>query len=131
MSNQKSPASIKTADDYVASQPLEHQATLEQLRVFIKETVPEAEEMISYQVICYKYIYSLVGIGATRQFCSFYTMSSSLAKAMKSELSGIKVSGTTLHFPPNEPLPFSLINRIIQIRMQENEAKAMLKKKKK
>jgi len=71
----------------------------------------------------------LVGIGANKKYCSLYTMSSGLVKKMKNELSGCKISGTTLHFNPGEPLPTEIITRIVLARMQENEALAMKRKK--
>ncbi|MBS1528052.1 MAG: DUF1801 domain-containing protein, partial [Bacteroidetes bacterium] len=43
---------------------------------------------------------------------------------------GIKISGTTLHFLPGEPLPLPVIKKLILERIKENEAKAMLKQKK-
>jgi uncharacterized protein YdhG (YjbR/CyaY superfamily) len=48
---------------------------------------------------------------------------------MAGELKGVKISGTTLHFVPGQPLPVDLIKKIVLTRMQENEAKALLKKK--
>lgn len=92
--------------------------------------MPDAEEMFSYQVHCFKHIYMLVGIGTTKEYCSLYTMSSKLVKQIKNELIGCKISGMTLHFAPNEPLPVEIITRIVLARVQENEARAMMKKKK-
>lgn len=71
----------------------------------------------------------LVGIGTTKEYCSFYTMSSKLTKQIKHELKGYKLSGTTLHFKPDEALPVNLITRIVLLRLQENETIAISKKK--
>ena len=71
----------------------------------------------------------LVGMGVTKNYCSLYPMSTGLNKKLKEELKGIRVSGTTLHFLPGEPLPVDLIKRIVTLRMQENEQKAMMLKK--
>jgi uncharacterized protein YdhG (YjbR/CyaY superfamily) len=73
----------------------------------------------------------LVGIGTTSEYCSFYTMSSKLVKQIKNELKGYKMSGMTLHFKPDEPLPVDIVTRIVLMRLQENEAIAMAKKKNK
>jgi uncharacterized protein YdhG (YjbR/CyaY superfamily) len=103
---------------------------LTELHQLIKSIVPDAEEMFSYQVHCFKHIYMLVGIGTTKEYCSLYTMSSKLVKQIKNELAGCKISGMTLHFNPNEPLPVEIITRIVLARVQENEVQAMTRKKK-
>jgi uncharacterized protein YdhG (YjbR/CyaY superfamily) len=115
-------------DEYIALQPAEFVPMLHELRSIIKSLVPQATESISYQVPCFKYHYMLVGIGVNKKYCSFYTMSPGLVKKLKYELKGVKISGTTLHFTPGEPLHVDLIKRIVTLRMQENEQRAMLKK---
>ena len=118
-------------DTYLASQPQQFQAYLTDLRGLIKSIVPQAEETFSYQAHCFKYIYMLVGIGSNKNFCSLYTMSPPLVKQMKDELSGCKISGATLHFKPDEQLPVELVTKIVLARMQENEALAASRNKKK
>lgn len=112
---------IKTPEEYVKSLPTEYVNHIEELRRIIKETLPVVEELISYQVICFKYHYMLVGIGTKKNNCSFYTMSPKLLKKMKSELVGIKHSDSTIYFPLNKELPVDLIKEIVQERMIENE----------
>lgn len=109
--------------EYILLQPEKFRSMLEQLRDIILSEVPEAEEVISYGIPCFKYHYMLVGIGVTKTACSFYTMNPELVKSMKKELADIKHSGSTLHFPSDNPLPENLIRKIIQIRIKENEAK--------
>jgi uncharacterized protein YdhG (YjbR/CyaY superfamily) len=101
---------------------------LHELRSIIKSIVPQATESISYMVPCFKYHYMLVGIGVNKNSCSLYTMSPPLVKKLKPELTEVKISGATIHFPPGEPLPVELVKHIVTLRMQENEQKAMLKK---
>ena len=118
-------------DDYLSTQSEEFRPCLTELRNLIKSIAPDAEEVFSYQVHCFKQIYMLVGIGATKEYCSLYTMSSKLVKQIKNELKGYKISGMTLHFKPDEPLPVDMIARIVLLRLQENEAIAMGRKKSK
>jgi uncharacterized protein YdhG (YjbR/CyaY superfamily) len=82
---------------------------LSKLHQLIKSIVPGAEETFSDQVHCFKRICMLVGIGTTNQYCSLYTISSKLVKQIKNELAGCKISGITLHFNANEPLPVEII----------------------
>jgi uncharacterized protein YdhG (YjbR/CyaY superfamily) len=117
-------------NDYLLAQPAQFRPCLTELRNLIKSITPDAQEVFSYQVHCFKQIYMLVGIGVTKEHCSLYTMSSKLVKQIKDELKGYKMSGMTLHFRPDEPLPVDIITRIVLLRLQENKAIAMGKKKK-
>ena len=116
-------------NDYLSTQPAEFRPCLTEMRNLVKSIVPNSEEVFSYQVHCCKQIYMLVGIGTTKEYCSLYTMSSKLMKQIKGELKGHKISGMTLHFKPDEPLPVDMITRIVLLRLQENEAIAMGKRK--
>jgi uncharacterized protein YdhG (YjbR/CyaY superfamily) len=117
--------------NFLTTQEPQFRACLTALHGLIKSIVPEAEETLSYQVHCFKYIYMLVGIGANKKYCSLYTMSSKLVPQIKNELTVCKISGTTLHFKPDEPLPAEIITRIVLARMQENELLAANRKKSK
>ena len=117
----------RSVDEYIAMQGDEYKPMLEKMRSTIKSVVPKAEESISYMIPGFKYIYMLVGIGVNKKYCSFYTMSPSLVKSMKDDLKGVKVSGATLHFSPDEKLPIALLKKIIKARMTENEQKAARK----
>ena len=108
-------------DHYVFLQPEQFRPSLVRLREIILSVVPQAEETISYQIPCFKYLYMLVGVGTNKKFCSFYTMSPALVKEMANELKGIKVSGATIHFKPGEHLPVELIIKIVKARMIQNE----------
>lgn len=116
-------------DQYVLLQPEEFRVGLNRMREIILSVVPQAEESISYQIPCFKYLYMLVGIGTNKNSCSFYTMSPPLIKQLKDELKDINVSGATLHFEPNKPLPEDLIVKIVKARMKQNESLAMSKNK--
>ncbi|WP_426671181.1 iron chaperone [Mucilaginibacter sp. McL0603] len=115
---------------FLLTQEPQFRDCLNGLHQLIKSIVPDAEEMFSYQVHCFKHIYMLVGIGATKEYCSLYTMSSKLVKQIKNELSGCKLSGMTLHFNPDEPLPVEIITRIVLARVQENEMRATTRREK-
>src|SRR6201986_5379350 len=114
-------------DNFLLMQEPQFRNCLKKLHKLIKSIVPDAEETLSYQVHCFKHIYMLVGIGSNKKYCSLYTMSSKLVKQIKGELTGCKISGMTLHFNPDEPLPVEIITRIVLARVQENEARAMMK----
>lgn len=116
-------------NNFLLTQEPRFRPCLTTLRELIISVIPGAEETFSYQTHCFKHIYMLVGIGSNKQYCSLYTMSSKLVKQIKDELTGCKISGMTIHFKPDEPLPTAIIIRIVLLRMQENEALAMKRRK--
>jgi uncharacterized protein YdhG (YjbR/CyaY superfamily) len=113
----------KTVDEYLATLPQETRVVLENLRQAIKSAAPQAEEVISYQIPTYKYHGALVHFMAGRQDCSFITVSKSIIEKFKSELKGYKLSGTTIHFSAQNPLPNDLVKQIVKFRMKENESR--------
>ncbi|MBN1855760.1 MAG: DUF1801 domain-containing protein [Dehalococcoidia bacterium] len=116
----KSPS---TVDEYLAELPRDIRDVLEQLRGLIRFTVPEARERIAYRIPVFSVKRDLVGFGGFRNHCSFYTMSPGLVKAMSEELQGYHASGSTIHFTPENPLPASLVTRILLARLRELEEK--------
>lgn len=117
-------------DDYLEKLEEEFKPCLIKLREIILSIIPSTEESFSYQVHCFKHVYMLCGIGVTKCFCSFYTMSPPLMKKMKEELKGYNVSGATVHFKPDEPLPEDVIRKIVLTRVSDNEALAISRGKK-
>jgi uncharacterized protein YdhG (YjbR/CyaY superfamily) len=118
----------RSIDEYITMQPDAYRPVLEKLFTIIKSAALQAEELISYQIPSFKYYYMLVGFGVNKKYCSFYTMSPTLVKAMKEELKTVKLSGATIHFSPDEKLPIELIRKIVKARMKENKELAKLKK---
>ncbi|HCD53727.1 MAG TPA: hypothetical protein DEQ34_14865 [Balneolaceae bacterium] len=119
----------KDVDEYISWQSEEFRKNLIECRNYIRDLVPEAEEMISYQIPTYKLYYMLVGFGVTKKYCSFYTMSPDLIKRMEKDLKNIKYSGATLYFKPGQKIPKALIKKIIKARIKENKERAKEKGK--
>ena len=113
-------------DAYLASLPVGERETLQTLRSLIKETVPKVEERISYgTAVMFSRGPDLFGFVAQRKHLSFLTASPKLAAAMKDEIARThKVSGATIHFSPEEPLPAALVKKIVRARVRENAARA-------
>ncbi len=64
---------FKTMDEYIQSFPNEIQKILEQVRGTIKDTVPEAEEAISYAIPTFKlYGKNLIHFAAFKNHIGFY-----------------------------------------------------------
>jgi uncharacterized protein YdhG (YjbR/CyaY superfamily) len=108
-------------DSYLAALPNEERRTLEELRQLIKASVPNVQERISYGgAVIFAIRPDLVGFAAQEKHLSFFTMSPQLAKAMKDEITKThKVSGATIHFSADQPLPRPLVEKIIRARLEE------------
>ena len=108
-------------DGYLAGLPNDERRSLEGLRQLIKATVPEAQERVSYGTsVIFALKRDLVGFVAQRKHLSFFIMSPELASTMREEIEQThRVSGATIHFRPERPLPSSLVKRILQARVKE------------
>lgn len=123
-------APAKTVDEYLARLPEAQMVVLENLRQVIKTTAPMATECISYQIPGYKYLGPLVYFAAFKNHCSLFGISKKLLSVFEAELKPYKTAGTTIHFTPEKPLPAELVQRIVELRMRDNEVRHELKIKK-
>lgn len=111
-------------DTYLGTLPAAERDTLEQLRVLIKENVPHVEERISYgTTVMFSLGFDLVGFVSQPKHLSFFTASPKLAAAMKNEITKThRISGATIHFSADHPLPARLVEKILRARVRENAA---------
>jgi uncharacterized protein YdhG (YjbR/CyaY superfamily) len=106
-------------DAYLEPLPEDVRSVLERLKTIIREIAPDCTERVSYGIPIFRLKKDLVGISAQKNHCSLHSMSPPLMKAMADELKGFNVSGATLHFAPEKPLPRELVEKIVRARMQE------------
>ena len=109
----------KTVADYFKAQPAKTRTLLKTIQKTIKEIVPDAEEVISYNMPAFTWNGILVWYAGYKAHIGFYPKGSGIA-AFKKELAGYKSSKGAVQFPLDEPLPLELITRIVEFRMQEN-----------
>ncbi len=114
----------KDVDAYMAALPADLRTVLEVLRQSIRAAAPQAEELISYRIPTYKYHGPLVHFVAHSKHCSFVTASKAVVEKFKSDLKNHEISGTTIHFTAENPLPAALVEKIVKARMAENELRA-------
>jgi uncharacterized protein YdhG (YjbR/CyaY superfamily) len=113
---------IKTVDEYIASFPKNVQSILQELRQVIRETAPEAEEVISYNMPAFKQDGILVWYAAFKNHIGFFPKMAAI-EAFKKELSSYEVSKGTIRFPLDKPIPFDLVRKIVKYRVKENLSK--------
>jgi uncharacterized protein YdhG (YjbR/CyaY superfamily) len=110
-----------TIDDYLARVGPEQRVVLERLRKTIRAAAPKAEECISYGLAAFRHHGMLVGFGATKTHCAFYLMSASTLDDFRDEVEGYDISKGTIRFQPAQPLPASLVRKLVKARIAENE----------
>lgn len=115
-------------DKYLASVPEEKRATLEKLRRTIRTVVPEAEEVMWYQIPTFKFEgRPLVSFAAFKNHCSLFPMSMAIIRAHEDELKSYLTSKGTVRFTSDRPLPAALVKKIVRARIKENQARAQKK----
>ena len=119
----------KDIDEYIAGYPEDVQQILEKIRATIKAVAPEAVEAISYGVPCFRYKGDLIYFAGYKNHVSIYPAPRG-HEEFKAELSAYKGGKGTVQFPLDKPMPYELVRRIAEFRMQENLAKAEAKAKK-
>jgi uncharacterized protein YdhG (YjbR/CyaY superfamily) len=64
-----------------------------------------------------------VGFAAFKNHCSIFPYSTRVMDTLKDELSPYDTSGrgATIRFPPDKPLPDSLIKKLVKVRIEEIE----------
>ena len=106
---------FKTIDEYHAAFPKNLRDMLETLRKTIKKTVPEAEELISYNMPAFKMKKILVYYAANKAHIGFYPTAAPII-FFKDELVEYKTSKGAIQFPIDKPLPIKLITKIVKFR---------------
>lgn len=127
MAMEKKPKGI---DDYIAQFPSDVQAVLEQVRQTIQQAAPDAKETISYQMPAFKGHGILVYFAAWKKHIGLYPPISG-DKALKKALARYAGPKGNLQFPLDEPIPYDLIERIVNLRVKQDEATAAAKRWKK
>jgi uncharacterized protein YdhG (YjbR/CyaY superfamily) len=108
-----------TIDEYIAQQPEDVRGILEKVRAVIKQTAPGAAETISYGMPTFKLKgKNLVHFAAFPHHIGFYPDPSGIT-AFQAELSSFQTSKGAVQFPLDKPIPYELIEKITQFRIDE------------
>ncbi|HEY2711557.1 MAG TPA: DUF1801 domain-containing protein [Chthoniobacterales bacterium] len=118
-----------TFNNYVARFPPKVRRRLRELRQTIMAAAPEAVETISYQMPAFRLDGVLVYFAGFKNHIGFYPRTSAIVKFSK-ELAKYEHAKGSVRFPHDEPLPLSLVTRMVEFRKRENRAKAKGENKK-
>jgi uncharacterized protein YdhG (YjbR/CyaY superfamily) len=109
----------KTIDEYIAGFPDEVREILRKIRLTIREAAPDAQETISYQIPTFKLNGNLVSFAAYKKHIGLYPAPVGDEKFNR-ELSAYRAEKSTVRFPLDRPVPYDLIRRIVEIRVENN-----------
>jgi uncharacterized protein YdhG (YjbR/CyaY superfamily) len=116
---------FKNADEYIATFPNSVQDVLQTIRRTIRDAVPDAEEVISYQIPAYKFHGWVFYFSGHK---NHYSLSCpppfSVFTAFTEQLSRYAVSKSAIQFPLDEPVPVQLIADMARYRANENLSRA-------
>ena len=111
---------FKSVNEYIESQPEAVQRVLKRVRSTIRKAMPEAEEVISYQIPAYKlHGRPVLYFAGWKQHYSLYPSTAPVVAAFKDDLAPYEISKGTIRFPLSEPVPVTLIAGIAKLRAKE------------
>jgi uncharacterized protein YdhG (YjbR/CyaY superfamily) len=112
---------FKSVDEYIATFPENVQGVLQTVRQTIREAVPDAEEVISYQIPAYKHHGWVFYFGGFKNHFSLscpppFTVFTEFEK----DLAPYPISKSAIQFPLDQPVPVNLIGDMAKFRAEEN-----------
>jgi uncharacterized protein YdhG (YjbR/CyaY superfamily) len=115
-------AGPSTVEEYLAALPPERRAVVEQLRNTINAAAPDATESIAYQMPALRSHGGqfLVSYAAYKKHYSLFPASEAVVNELGDELKPYLAGKGTIQFPVNKPLPVSLVERVVKVRVAEN-----------
>jgi uncharacterized protein YdhG (YjbR/CyaY superfamily) len=114
----------RDVEDYLTRVPAIQRQALERLRRTIKSVVPDAVEVISYQMPTFKLNgRMLVSYAAFKGHCSFFP-GAGPTEAHQDELKSFVTSKGTVRFTPERPLSAALVRKLVRTRIRLNAAAA-------
>ena len=110
-------------DVYISNFPVEIQIKLQEFRLFLKNLIPNATECINYGIPTYKVNdQNLVHFGGFKSHLGFYP-GAAVMDIFENELSEYKSAKGSVQFPYNQTIPYDVIEKIVQFRIDQNELK--------
>jgi uncharacterized protein YdhG (YjbR/CyaY superfamily) len=115
---------VEAVDRYLAATSEPARGMLVAIRDVVRAVVPpEAEEVFSYGMPGFRYKGTLLYFGAFKHHCGFFPGSPPLLQSLADELNDFKTSRGGIQFPFTKPLPVALIEKIVRLRVAENDAR--------
>jgi uncharacterized protein YdhG (YjbR/CyaY superfamily) len=113
-------AKYQDVDEYMAQLPDDRRAAMERLRSTIRSAAPDATEAISYNMPAFRLGGRfLVSYEAFKRHYSLFPWSEGMVEELGEEMKPYAVGKDTIRFAADQPIPFDLVTRIVEIRKRE------------
>ena len=113
-------AKYESVDEYMDGLPDDRRAVMEELRATIRAAAPTATEAISYNMPAFRLAGRFfVSYDAFKRHYSLFPWTDAMLAELGDEVRPYAVGKGTLRFPADEPIPFDLVTRIIEMRTRE------------
>jgi len=108
-----------TIEEYIEAAPEAVQEKLRKMHACIRAAAPGAKEELKWNMPAYSYQRILVTFAVYKNHIGFYPTPQAVEAFAKS-LTKYKTAKGSIQFPLDEPLPVSLIGKIVKFRAQES-----------
>lgn len=109
-----------TVDEYIQHFPSDVQTILEKVRTTISAVLPNAKEIISYNIPTFKGKKNIIHFAAFAHHIGIYPIIQGTPEMMKKLAPYSKGKGT-LQFSLDKPIPYDLIAEVAKMREEEVE----------
>jgi uncharacterized protein YdhG (YjbR/CyaY superfamily) len=116
-------------DEYIAASPSDVQPILRKIRRTISNAAPGAQELMSYRMPAFRLNGILVYFAAFKNHIGLYPPVSGDAKLEKALLSYAGPKGN-LKFPLDQAIPYTLIKRVVLLRVKQASTDAAARRRK-
>jgi uncharacterized protein YdhG (YjbR/CyaY superfamily) len=106
--------------EYLADRPPSARKALKQVRAAIRAAAPDAEESFSYRMPAFRFDGRvLVWYASFTNHYSLFPIGAALVRSLGKAAGGFQTSKGTIRFPLSEPVPVTLVKRIVKARIAE------------
>lgn len=114
-------AETTTIDGYIATAPTAVQPVLQRLREIVRRVAPEAAETVSYRMPAFRGRGIIVYFAAFKDHIGLFPPAHG-DERLDEDLARYRGPKGNLRFPLNEPMPYDLIERVVELRAQQDRA---------
>lgn len=111
-------------DSYIAAAPEGFRLSLERLRAILARALPEAEEIVAYNMPGFRIGGSVVAsYAAFSKQCGLYLLPGAISEhAEEIAAAGLKATKTGITFSPRKPIPEDLVERLARASQRDAQA---------